>query len=94
MSFLSWKERGFWLIRITKSSPGAPGYGGFMKLNKWKLIFRLIFNQKNKVHGGTFNEYFADVILYALNNYQEKRGSGSCDVFLYDVRWGKDIFHT
>lgn len=56
-----------------------------MKLKKWKLIFRLIFNKK-------FTNMFTDVILYALNNYSEKRGSGSSDVLFYDIEYKKDIF--
>ena len=57
-----------------------------MKLRKWKLIYRLIFDRK-------FTDLFKEVILYALNNYSEKRGNGSCDVLFYDTEYKKDIFY-
>lgn len=56
-----------------------------MKINKWKLIWRLLTNKK-------FTIWFGLVVEYALNNYEEKRGDGASDVLIYDSYYGKDIF--
>ena len=63
-----------------------------MKLKKYKLIWRILTNPKNKQYGGHFNDSLSDVLLYALNNYAEKRGEGASDVLMYDSNYGKDLF--
>jgi hypothetical protein len=60
------------------------------KLNKWTLIWRLIFNPKT--YYGRHNFMLALVIEYALQNYEEKRGTGASDVLIYDMAYGRDIF--
>lgn len=62
------------------------------KLKKWKLIWRLLFNPMNKEYGSRFNEQLSSVLLYALNNYSEKRGEGASEVLFYGNSYGKDLF--
>ncbi len=61
-----------------------------MKLKRWKLIFRLLFNDESE-YGFDHNVHLSDVIAYALNNYESKRGDGASDVLLYDRTYGRDI---
>ena len=63
-----------------------------MKLRKWRLIWRLLFNPVNKKRGQRFNDHLSAVLLYALNNYSEKRGEGASDVLVYDNTYGRDLF--
>lgn len=52
-------------------------------MNYFKVIWYIIFSKK-------FRYMFKNTVLYAINNYDEKRGDGASDVLLFkSYYWNK-----
>jgi hypothetical protein len=56
-----------------------------MKLDKWRLIWLILFNPRNAKYGNNHNTWLMHVINYALTHHSEKRGAGASDVLIYDL---------